>query len=255
MIGTHDIRDHFATPLLESPEAGDAALSAALRDLVLAREQQGQGIVTPTLSWASDRTLLTWSEPPVQKLLPLLGESTKAMIAHQTGWADVTGELRLTAWGMILRYGDYVPPHNEGDCMFAGYYVAEAGDDAPEDRPASGAFECLDPRTAVGTVPTPGNPYGRSAVVVPRTGTLFLFPSWLSHYMNPYVGESDRVLIGFTATVLEVKQLSGSEAAAPAGGGFTPGGGFSPGGGFTPGGGFSPDGGGFGPGGGFNPGN
>ena len=45
------------------------------------------------------------------------------------------------------------------------------------------------------------DPYGDPLRVRPQAGLLVLFPSWLYHWVHPYVGETPRIAVSFNATV------------------------------------------------------
>jgi predicted 2-oxoglutarate/Fe(II)-dependent dioxygenase YbiX len=78
------------------------------------------------------------------------------------------------------------------------YYV-DAGTNSL-DHPLSGVLEFLDPRAGIEAVTAPGDPYGEPLRVRPEAGLLIVFPSWLFHWVHPYVGKTPRIAVSFNAT-------------------------------------------------------
>lgn len=103
----------------------------------------------------------------------------------------------VTAWGMILRDGDYVVTHDHGDAHWSVAYYVDAGDEAP---PPSGHLVFLDPRR--GGRPIPELQLFPSTFELPaRTGALVVFPGWLQHYVHAYRGERPRICISCNLTM------------------------------------------------------
>jgi hypothetical protein len=78
------------------------------------------------------------------------------------------------------------------------YYV-DAGSIAA-DRSLSGVLEFLDPRAGVEAVTAPGDPYGEPVRVRPEAGLIVIFPSWLYHWVHPYVGHTPRIAVSFNVS-------------------------------------------------------
>jgi hypothetical protein len=52
-------------------------------------------------------------------------------------------------------------------------------------------------------VPTPGDPFGQKALVRPRAGAMVVFPGWMYHFANPYLGQGERISIAFNVRTSE----------------------------------------------------
>ncbi len=63
------------------------------------------------------------------------------------------------------------------------------------------------PRHGVEMVPVPGNPFGQRLYFPPVNGTLYCFPAWLRHMVNPYVGEKERITIAFNVRMESFEQF------------------------------------------------
>ena len=46
-----------------------------------------------------------------------------------------------------------------------------------------------------------GRTVGKSELIQPRTGTMLVFPSWLSHGVRPYRGNATRISIAINMSV------------------------------------------------------
>ena len=183
----------FPTTLI-TYELPELELAARLTALVLERSQ-----TEPSVSrgerhggWQSAADLLTWNAD-TQAFGELLAQAL--MTAHDE--APLT-DLQLAAWGNLLRAGDAFSPHTHANAAFSGVFFADAGDAGER----HGGLLCLrDPRGGAAMVITPSNRFDSDCVVelLPRTGTLYIFPSWLLHWVSPYRGERPRVSISFNA--------------------------------------------------------
>src|SRR5262249_30370056 len=107
----------------------------------------------------------------------------------------------------------YHAPHSHPDSAWSGVYYVDAG---TVDRSLSGVLEFLDPRAGVEAVTAPGDPYGEPVRVRPQTGLIVTFPSWLCHWVHPYVGHTPRIAVSFNAacgvTVSASTDVVGSRA-------------------------------------------
>ncbi len=56
------------------------------------------------------------------------------------------------------------------------------------------------PEAAVAALTAPGDPYGAPVRVRPEAGLLVIFPSWLYHWVHPYMGDRPRIAVSFNAT-------------------------------------------------------
>lgn len=107
---------------------------------------------------------------------------------------------RLAGWMNVNRAGDHNVLHCHPGCFLsAAYYVK-----VPPDM-KGGEILFRDPRgPAVAMYETPGIelPWVGTGVGIPfspKTGHLFLFPSWLEHRVEPFEASGERISIAFNA--------------------------------------------------------
>ena len=122
------------------------------------------------------------------------------MVDASAGQGVFKGTISLSAWAATCRDGAYHAPHSHPDSAWSGVYYVDPGVRNPE-RPLSGVLEFLDPRAGVEAVSAPGDPYGEPVRIKPEAGLLVIFPSWLYHWVHPYVGETPRVAVSFNASL------------------------------------------------------
>ena len=65
-------------------------------------------------------------------------------------------------------------------------------------------IEFVDPRVAVEMIAVPGGPFDGRYKVRPQDGMLLVFPSWLLHFVNPYLSDDERISIAFNSRVTKI---------------------------------------------------
>jgi uncharacterized protein (TIGR02466 family) len=190
----------FPTPLgrLWVPDAD--AMNRSLRSLILSQEAKYQSLGRSNVGgWHSQTDFLDHSETAVVELSHWIDWAVNKMIDATAGPDGFKGTLRTSAWASVCRAGAYHAPHSHPDSAWSGVYYVDPGSSSP-DRPLSGMLEFLDPRAGAEAVTAPGDPYGDPLVVKPEAGLLVLFPSWLYHWVHPYVGQEPRISVSFNVS-------------------------------------------------------
>lgn len=203
----------FPTPIGEFHVPESAAVNAALKRLILEREQAEPSSPKANVGgWHSRPNLLEWPEPEIAALRGWIMEAVNHMVgaglkmAEQMGRKEKPrpGRLAAQAWANVSRAGSYHRTHNHPGSAWSGVYYVEAGDESP-DAPLSGVLELPDPRPYANMTSTPGDPFGQKVLVRPKNGTIIMFPGWLPHFVNPYVGPGERISIAFNVSFVEEK--------------------------------------------------
>jgi uncharacterized protein (TIGR02466 family) len=172
-----------------------------LRTAILAEEVKQVSLGRSNIGgWHSRPDFLNRSEPSVAALTQWITWAVRKMIAATTCVDEIKGILSISAWATICREGAYHAPHSHPDSAWSGVYYVDAGTPSL-DRPLSGVLEFLDPRAGVEAVTAPGDPYGDPVRVWPECGLLVIFPSWLFHWVHPYIGKTPRIAVSFNATL------------------------------------------------------
>lgn len=177
------------------------AMNEDLRALILAEETEYPTLGRSNIGgWHSRPDLLKRPEGAVAGLNAWITWSLCRMIAATAGANTFQGVLSMTAWATVCRAGAYHGPHSHPDSAWSGVYYVDAGSDT-SGPPFSGVLEFLDPRSGVDAVTAPGDPYGEPFRVRPQAGLMVIFPSWLYHWVHPYLGQTPRIAISFNAAL------------------------------------------------------
>jgi len=195
----------FPTPIGNFHVPDAAPVNAELRRLILEREAASPAAVQKSNAggWHSRSDLMNWPDPAVRALRGWIMEAVNAVVDASVELMRAggmsrpfAGSLQLVAWANVSRKGNYHRIHNHpGSCWSGVYYVDDGGEVVGQ--PLSGVLELLDPRPFTEMVPTPGDPFGQKALVRPKAGSMVIFPGWLYHFANPYLGEGERISIAF----------------------------------------------------------
>ena len=122
----------------------------------------------------------------------------------------------FTIWMNVNRPHHYNIAHTHSDCFLSGVYYVTTG--RPSNDPESPAALLLsDPRSQVSTTYDYAGWFGmqKNEIKEPKPGMLILFPSWLTHRVEPVgMDEKERVSVSFNVqlrhpTALEKKRRKG----------------------------------------------
>lgn len=205
----------FAVPFGFAQMPRCEALNAELRELFLAREAEGNAHANPNpytprndALFESHFDLFTWNDPCIAVLREFCLRELVQLVAQLNGHdAALVQRLRVhtDAWFHITRRGGHFGVHNHPMASWSGVYCVSAGehDGGSSD---SGRLSFINPNSLAGMYIDAGNatlarPYGRDNHgfdLVP--GQLVLFPSWVQHYVMPFVGRGERITVAFNCS-------------------------------------------------------
>ena len=193
----------FPTPVVVIDLPATEALNADLSARLLAEAQSAPTWHRANVGgWHSTPDLSQRPDPCFRALLRAVVDQVTGVVrvlASEMNIPEVPPfRYGVTAWGMILREGDYVMLHDHGDSHWSiAYYVDAGDDDLPE---PSGRLVFVDPRRS--GRPIPGlDLFPSSFDVKPRTGALVIFPGGLQHYVHAYRGRRPRICISANLTM------------------------------------------------------
>jgi len=196
----------FTTPILRDSAGLSPEQLAAARDYLLALQASTPGLDRSNRGgWHSAGNLFGPDHPEAQ---PLREAATHALSSYISQAFDYKGklELTLTAWTVINRPSDFNAPHNHAPHLLSGaiYIAIPAG-------MRGGEIVFQDPRLALNAHETDGMrrlklqpPWRRPTIsVAPVVGEALVFPSWLSHYVEPFQCDDPaevRIVVSFNAS-------------------------------------------------------
>lgn len=199
-----DVQALFATPVATIRVPDAAALNDELTTVVLAREQaQPSTEHSNRGGWQSTWDFEKWGGSAGDRLMAIArGVGNKLTRLRDGG--DTELKWKHNAWANINRSDQGNEFHTHPGSVWSGaYYVDDGG--ASTDPSLGGEFEVADPRGPAPAMYLPalvpavpgGESFGASTTLSPATGTMLMFPAWLSHAVRPYRGTGQRISIAF----------------------------------------------------------
>lgn len=199
----------FATPLYRAIPEDIQTLNADLRDLVLSLETDDNRKANSPQAmhsnvFESDFDFLSRPEPVVEEFKQLIYSHLAGFVksVNQLSEAE-TSALKFNnhCWFHITRSGGYFQPHNHPNASWSLVYCVHPGDETVADEKAAGHIVFADPRPQASSYMDPANDNLRRDMTFsstrfrPRAGEILIFPSYLLHWVEPYIGESPRITI------------------------------------------------------------
>ena len=175
---------------LENHEALNQGLSAALYAMM--EEGKRKETHFPEDVWQTEDTLHTLPEfEDLAGRIQVAVEGVLDFLAYDYEAVGITG-----MWGNIYRRENVINEHSHHNNFLSGvYYVA-----APEN---SGGIVFKDPRGQTQVLEPKvreHNQFNAGHAIYPaQEGTLFVFPSWLEHKVQPNRSDRHRISISFNA--------------------------------------------------------
>ena len=197
----------FSTPvvLLDVPDA--AALSAELRQTIVAREKSHPGTQHSNLGgWQSEWDMDRWGGAAAVKLLAIARNTANRVTTNREG-KPVVVTWKANMWANVNRTGHGNEFHSHpGSFWSAVYYVDDGGIDT--DPSLGGELEFMDPRGPGPAMYAPhlafgsaGLSVGANEIIRPKTGRLVMFPAWVLHQVRPYRGKVERISIALNLSL------------------------------------------------------
>jgi uncharacterized protein (TIGR02466 family) len=192
----------FPTPLVIATMPDAAALNADLKRIILAREAASESVERSNHGgWQSSWDFHQWGGVPMQKVLTF-GRSIVEQITVDRAGKRRELSWRINCWANVNRLGHGNQFHTHPGALWSSsYYVDDGGIGA--DPSLGGEFEVQDPRGVATVMYAPyltfagedGAALGEAQRLVPRSGMVVVYPSWLSHGVRPYLGTGARISI------------------------------------------------------------
>lgn len=192
-------RWHFGIPIYEKhlPRFRDHQASVVQHlyrlkdgDSGVSRSNQG--------GWHSGDDLHLSDHDDTAWLVRRILQVATASIMDFEGDRQIKDVRMVAAWANINYKGDWNAPHEHLPCTWSGVFYVDAGEPASGDdaRSLEGQILFFDPLPV-------GKEWKRPPTIgyTPESGTLLLFPSFLTHMVAPYFGERPRISLAFNLIV------------------------------------------------------
>ncbi len=181
------VQSLFATPLIVEKLAVDLD---ELKAIILKKKSESAGIIVSNFGgWHSDYKFFEWGGEPARAIG---SQAAKLASAHTESNESVTN-WGVEAWANVMEAGAVHAVHaHPGNFWSAVFYVEVDGE--------GGEFVLHDPRMPGLAMHAPklklkGHAPEQAAKIVPKPGTLLMFPAWLNHSVLPWRGPGRRISI------------------------------------------------------------
>lgn len=182
----------FLRRSLGNTDAANESLLALILEAEASRDDM-------TVEYASEN-LFSRSEPAIEWLKQCINKTVADYFKKMAVSYDV--EWSIQGWANVNRIGDYHNLHNHPHSYLSGTYYIAVPDSNEKTRGRSdlnpGAISFFDPRPQANMTAVAGDgqidPEYR---ILPKSGMLLLWPSFLHHLVHPNLSEELRVSISF----------------------------------------------------------
>ena len=194
------VQHPFFVPIVAHRWEDCETLNARLEDAITRQQQISKGIDRSNVGgWHSEPGLLEWAGDPavplIARMVALANHSTR-LLFQEHGVKGPKFGWKISAWANVNRAGDWNKMHFHSGATWSGTYYVRAGDPPPPEQPRAGYLAFLDPLLAAQMSFFPGIlPQYRE--FGPKPGLMILFPSYLQHVVQPYMGQEPRISIAF----------------------------------------------------------
>ncbi|MGF1633630.1 MAG: TIGR02466 family protein [Phycisphaerae bacterium] len=194
-VGANNTMFAFITPIFVKQHEGTQEMNEAIKAFVLADRAKSLGEQASNRGgWHSSRDLLQrLGEPHAPRLGQMFFEGIKTVMGMLVENADFSGKAAVECWANVNEKGDWNESHIHPNCPWSGVYYP-ATDTRPE---AGGAIRFTEPRIQALMLAHPLNPFHatNNVRIRPVPGMMVVFPSFLYHAVDPYLGEEPRISI------------------------------------------------------------
>ncbi|WP_405775687.1 2OG-Fe(II) oxygenase family protein [Streptomyces sp. NBC_01538] len=186
--------DFWHTPLYTRTVDDGPAVNDDLHALVLDRTRSAP---TSTVGVRNaDKTssdVLRWEHPAIERLRGWITDAAWALNDHVGAGRTPSGreaEMIAEAWAVVYRPDGIHQLHSHHDAAWSGVYYVSTG----RMQQGTGLLQFVDPRPAAAAREPDRTPLH---TIRPEPGLLVAFPAWLRHWVTPYQGDAERVVVAF----------------------------------------------------------
>jgi uncharacterized protein (TIGR02466 family) len=210
MANKPTLNEFFETPLIVDRIDDNEALNSDLRARIVARRSERPGLARSNQQgWHSDTDMIQWAEDSsrvlIERIMGLAGRYTVDLGARGTPRYRWVPEL----WANVSDFGASNQYHTHPGAYWSAVYYVDDGYLGSPDPALGGEIVFEDPRVPTLLMEAPdlrirtGKGYIEPTYQLrPESGNLLMFPSWLRHAVNPYLGQGERISIAVNLTAI-----------------------------------------------------
>ena len=195
------IEPAFASPMMLFQVLDCEVLNRQLVEEAQAMRARSPGVTRSNRDgWHSEDDFFGRTEPGCTALrthiLEAVHETTRWLSPH---FDFAANRALCQGWINVNPPGAFNAPHDHSGFALSGVYYASV---PPEGR--SGAIEFLDPRVNANAYTIEGAAcFNRKFIINPKPGNLLVFPSYLTHWVQPNGDLTDRITVAFNIRYLK----------------------------------------------------
>lgn len=184
----------FPTPIVHHQDALDPEVLQGVARYVLSLEGRVTSKPRSCVNgWQSRSDLFEHEFVGKEALMRAINGALRDAFRLNSVTLTQSATVHLEGWANVLRHGGYHKPHRHPGSPWSGvvYLQCLSGSDD------AGVVEFQDPRLGL-DAPSPAFAnVGINLKIRPAAGSVVVFPSWLTHFVNPHKGEEPRVSVAF----------------------------------------------------------
>jgi uncharacterized protein (TIGR02466 family) len=186
----------FFTPVMVFEVPDSAPLNERLFEFCQQARRKSEGMtrnVSMRHGWHSETDFFLQTEPECQRVQRSILRGVFEAAKQVWPTVDLSDYgVQCTGWINISPKGAFNTPHEHPNYQWAAVYYVNAPKTAGR---FGGVIEFLDPRVNANSTQSNQLRFDTKHQIIPRPGTLIIFPCFLSHWVSPNEWDEDRISI------------------------------------------------------------
>lgn len=212
----------FDTPVIVDVMPDHDEINRQLKVAILARREQSEGIFVSNVGgWHSDTGMVSWGGEAAQRLLERIIAAADRFTVDVRSAGKARYRWYPEMWANVSPPGAANQYHTHPGSFWSAVYYVDDGYGGSADENLGGELVLLDPRMPGVAMNTPDLRFRRPGqppqevekYMRPASGRIVIFPSWLSHAVQPYKGSDLRISIAVNLSAVPTSVARSSEDA------------------------------------------
>ena len=191
----------FPTNLLSYVWDESDEFNAKLKEIILENTVASNSPISNIQSFGPEDDLMKWDYPEIQELKNRFMNMFRIMTDIYGHDPQKDLSFSLAGWANVMHSTQYTTIHNHAQNHWSGVYYVSTGQ--PDSSiPFNGHIEFNDPRPGAAMAPHSGGfELSPRYSLDPKEGLMIIFPSFLEHYVHPFIGEDVRISVAVNAKI------------------------------------------------------
>lgn len=183
----------FPTPVIVDEVPGAVEINRQLEGVILAQQESEPGLkLSNRGGWQSKRNFRSWAGDVGTRLIDHAIALANSSTGHRPDRPPP--QWKVDVWANVSTSGAFNASHIHGGSFWSAVYYVRAGEGD------GGQLVLHDPRMPGLRMHAPGLRFKDAgpdvrAEIQPKSGLMILFPAWLSHSVEPWQGEGNRISV------------------------------------------------------------